>query len=150
MKLGQLLLLVAILPLATSASAQISEEKKDALRSALTTVEGTVISIKGQEEAQDSPAAPVRIRLDIADQPEVDILLAPQQALAQAGFHVEAGDLLRARVFVSEDGPVQVHKVFNVTRNTELRIRTLMRIPLWDSDGNWQGGPGRHRGEHPH
>lgn len=81
------------------------------------------------------------------------VLLAPASALEEAGFEVSVGDQLKIRVFVPEgDEPLRAHKVFNQTKNTMLRLRTLGNVPLWNDAGRWQGGRGGRGagGEAPH
>ncbi len=103
-------------------------------------VEGTIdeLSVARAEAGLEVVAA----RLRTADGPRI-VLLAPSTVLAQVGFEVRPGDELRGRVFVDGvDGPFVAHKVMNVTRGTMVRLRTLSRVPLWDSAGKWEGGPG--------
>lgn len=126
------------------AAARAEEESGRAL---LRTVEGVVGAV--ETVAGDGGEAITRVRL-LVDGPEphrLDVLLAPESALRETGFEVAPGDRLRARIFLSGGDTVEAHKVLNLSRGMMLRLRTLRRVPLWDSDGRWQGGPGRdHRG----
>jgi len=78
-----------------------------------------------------------------ADERTQRVLLAPPVVLDAAGFEVAEGDVLRARVFVSDDDAVEAaQRVLNVTRHGMIRLRTFHRDPLWDTQGRWQGaGP---------
>lgn len=102
--------------------------------------EGLVVAI-GEAEAEGSLQV-VSVTLEEASG-SATVLLAPATALDEAGFEVAPGDRLKVRVFVAGDGaPLRAHKVFNQTRNTMLRLRTLGDVPLWDEAGRWQGGGG--------
>ncbi|MDQ7007934.1 MAG: hypothetical protein Q9Q40_11945 [Acidobacteriota bacterium] len=72
---------------------------------------------------------------------KLDVLLAPPALLEQAGFTVETGDVLRARVFSgAEAEAVRAQKVMVINRGTMMVLRTLHDAPLWSSGGMWQGG----------
>jgi len=107
----------------------------------LRTVEGRVLTLDRYQGEGDLEV--VLARLDVAGGPEggMPILLAPESVCDQIGFRIEEGDRLRARVFVSTDGPSRVQKVQNFTQGTMVRMRTLHSTPLWSTAGSWQGGP---------
>ena len=114
------------------------------------TIEGQVVSV-GHFQAESGLEVLVA-NLEVHGGPEdgMQVLLAPESVCSQIGFQVEEGDRLRARIFVSNDGPSSVQKVQNFTRGTMVRLRTLHRTPLWNTAGSWQGGPlrtaaGQHR-----
>ncbi|MGD8377952.1 MAG: hypothetical protein PVF68_17620, partial [Acidobacteriota bacterium] len=92
------------------------------------------------------PTLLVRLEVEGSPAPEMEILLAPPEALRETGFEIEAGDRVRARVFLAESGPLETHKIRNLSRGTMLLLRTLHRVPLWTGDGHWQGGPSRSPG----
>lgn len=105
------------------------------------TVEGEVVSTSHSQAEGDLEVVSVRLRSSTG--PETEILLAPEAVCDQIGLQVEPGDHLKARVFVSEEGPAIVQKIQNFTRGTMVRLRTLHRTPLWTSVGEWRGGPMR-------
>lgn len=107
------------------------------------TIEGRVLSVDRHQGEGDVEV--ILAKLDVPGGPEsgTEILLAPESVCHQIGFQVEEGDRLRARIFVSTDGPSRVQKVQNFTRGTMVRMRTLHSTPLWSSAGAWQGGPVR-------
>lgn len=114
------------------------------------TIEGRVLTVDRHKGEGDLEV--ILARLEVAGAPEggMPILLAPESVCNQLGFQIEEGDRLRARVFVSTDGPSRVQKVQNFTQGTMVRMRTLHSTPLWSTTGAWQGGPlrttsGRHR-----
>ena len=138
---GAVLLLPAILGFGTTHA-----HRQTADRASLVTVEGIVSAVEMLPGEGGVTVTAVRIRLDGPETRELDILLAPESALRQIGFEIETGDRLRARVFLSGDEPAPAHKVLNVSRDQMVRLRTLTRVPLWDTHGQWQGGPCRDRG----
>jgi len=115
-------------------------------RASLATVEGTVSAVHTVPDDAGGATTAVRLRLDEPPGKEIEVLLAPPSALSQSGFEVETGDLLRARIFLTEGEAVEAHKVMNISRGTMVRLRTLRRVPLWDGNGQWHGGPSRSRG----
>jgi len=117
-------------------------------RAALRTVEGAVGAVERLPAGSDGGMMAVRLQVEEGAGPrELEVLLAPERALSESGFEVAAGDRLRARVFLSDGGAVEAHKVMNLSRGTLVRLRTLRRVPLWDASGRWQGGPCRTPGE---
>jgi len=106
---------------------------------ALRTVEGRVTAVS---EAPGEGALPlVTLRVATASGP-LDLLAAPASALADAGFQVAVGDLVRARVFLDPGGGVAyAQKLLNRSQALMLHLRTLRQEPLWDAAGRWQGGP---------
>lgn len=136
--------LLAMLPLVVGFSPIPTE--KEAERSSLLTVEGIVDAVETRVSEQEGEVTSVRLVVDDADGRELDILLAPENALRETGFEVVPGDRMRAKIFLSDDSVVEAHKVMNLTRGTMVRLRTLRKIPLWDSEGRWQGGPCREQG----
>jgi len=121
-------------------TAVVPAEEGDTL---LLTVEGVVDSVETASGGPGEAVTAIRLRADDPQPRPMRILLAPESALRETGFEVEAGDRLRARVFLSGGDTFEAHKVRNLSRGTMVRLRTLRRIPLWDADGRWQGGPGR-------
>lgn len=117
-------------------------------KSSLLTVEGRVTSVGSHLGEGDLELVEVRLSLDGDPERVMGVLLGPESAMAEIGFSVEAGDRLRAKIFGDDEEPAIVHKALNLTRDTMVRFRTLRRIPLWDSSGVWQGGPGRGPGVH--
>jgi hypothetical protein len=117
-------------------------------RSSLSTVEGVVEAVETRWTDTDEEVLSARLRVDSPDEAMLDVLLAPWSALSETGFEIEPGDRLRARIFLSDsdDQPVEAHKVMNLSRGTMVRLRTLRRVPLWDGEGRWQGGPCREQG----
>ena len=109
----------------------------------LRTIEGQVLTVESY--LGEGGVEVVMAKLDVPGGPDTgtEILLAPESVCDQIGFQVEKGDRLRARVFVSSEGPSRVQKVQNFTRGTMVRMRTLHSTPLWSSAGAWQGGPVR-------
>jgi len=114
------------------------------------TIEGRVLAIDHHQG--EGGVEVILAKLDVPGGPEngTQILLAPESVCDQIGFQIEKGDRLRARIFVSPEGPSRVQKVQNFTRGTMVRLRTLHETPLWNAGGTWQGGPlrttaGRHR-----
>jgi hypothetical protein len=118
-------------------------------RASLMTVEGTVFAVETVSAEGGRNVTAVRLVLDRPESREIDVLLAPGNALSQIGFEIEAGDRLRARVFLTGEDAFEAHKVLNLSRGMMVRLRTLRRVPLWDGNGQWQGGPCRSRGDSP-
>jgi hypothetical protein len=116
---------------------------KEDLRSSLVTVEGTVSGVASAPAEGDLEVLEVILSGGGSGEKELVLLLAPRATLQEVDFQIEQGDEIQARIFPTDQGPAKVHKIRNLTRNTMLRLRTLHRIPLWDGDGGWQGGPGR-------
>jgi len=110
---------------------------------AMRTVEGMVLAVEPVAAGADLPS--LLLRLEVEGTP-LDILLAPAEALQESGFEVQSGDQVRARVFLADTGPLETHKIRNLSRGTMLTLRTLHRVPLWSGDGQWQGGPSRSPG----
>lgn len=115
--------------------------------SALSVVEGTVIEVGSLPGEGGLELVTVRLASELSGSGEVDLLLAPQSTLEEAGFSVQDGDRLKARVFSEDQGPVRVHKVRNLSQDSMVRLRTLRQIPLWNGAGAWQGSPGIGRGQ---
>jgi len=105
------------------------------------TIEGRVLAVDRYQG--EGGVEVVLAKIDVPGGPEngTQILLAPKSVCDQIGFRVAEGDRLRARVFVSVDGPSRVQKVQNFTQGTMVRMRTLHSTPLWSAAGAWQGGP---------
>ena len=153
-----LIAVVAILPIVVGFSPIPTEEPAD--RSSLLTVEGIVDAVETRVTDEGGEITSVRLRVDDPDARELDVLLAPENALRETGFEIEPGDRMRARIFLSDAPEVEAHKVMNLSRGMMVRLRTLRKVPLWDGEGRWQGGPcrdqpgggqgrqHRHRGQH--
>jgi len=115
---------------------------KPEIRSSLLTVEGEVLAI-GHEAGEGGVDLLMVTLAGNEQKPPISLLLAPAEVLDALGFEIAVGDRLEAKVFPDFEGPAKVHKVKNLSHGTMLRLRTLHRIPLWNSAGIWQGGPGR-------
>jgi hypothetical protein len=115
-------------------------------RTSMRTVEGTVVELSTLPAEGDLPVVAVTLHTNGPDAERLEVLLAPESVLQDIAFDIEPGDALRARVFVADQGPFRVHKALNLTRGTMVRFRTLSQIPLWNSAGEWDGGPCRRRG----
>lgn len=139
-----LLVLAALLPLALGLATARAGEHHD--RTLLLTVEGVVGAVETTSVDAGEPLTSVRLLVDDPEPRQLEVLLAPGSALLETGFEVEVGDRLRVRIFLSESDTVEAHKVRNLSRGTMVQLRTVRRIPLWDTDGRWQGGPGRDHG----
>ena len=105
------------------------------------TIEGEVTSVSHVEGEGDLELLVAALELQDDSDEVISIMLAPETVCRQIGFFVEEGDRLRARVFLDPDGPARVQKIQNFTQGTMVRFRTLHRIPLWSTNGTWQGGP---------
>lgn len=131
-----------LMPLSLGLVLVVSESSIAARESvSMRTIEGKVLSF-GYHQGEGGLQL-LLARVQVPDGPEsgTEILLAPEAILDQIGFRVEEGDRLRARIFVSIDGPSRVQKIQNFTQGTMVRMRTLHSIPLWSTEGAWQGGP---------
>jgi len=115
-------------------------DEKSSLRASLLTVEGTVQAVDQLSGEGELPVVAISLARDTDAAEEIEILLAPEKALSDIGFEVEVGDRCRVRIFGSDRGPAKAHKIFNISRGTMVRIRTLHQVPLWDGSGAWQGG----------
>ena len=107
------------------------------------TIEGRVVAVERSQGEGDVEVILARIQTADGGDTSTPILLAPESVCDQIGFEIEEGARLRARVFVTPDGPAPVQKVQNFTRGTMIRMRTLHTTPLWSGNGTWQGGPVR-------
>jgi hypothetical protein len=106
---------------------------------ALADLEGTVVALGSGTAEGDLPVVTVALQTEAGER---EVALAPESVLAEAGFVVEEGDRLRARVFVDPgDGPAAAQKVMNLSRDLLLRLRTFSRAPIWDAQGQWEGSP---------
>lgn len=103
-------------------------------------VEGHVDSVIEEPGEGGLAIVAVRLAAEPGDSRRWELLLAPRLALHGIGFDVEVGDHLKARVFPTEQGPVKVHKILNLTRRKMVKVRALTQVPLWDGTGAWQGG----------
>lgn len=111
----------------------------------LVVLEGTVSAL--DEVKAEGGLAVVRARIETEDGSR-DILLAPPSVLEEMGFPVATGDRIRVRVFAAGPGEdAAAHKILNLSRDRMVRLRTLRRDPVWDSDGVWQGSRARHHGQ---
>ena len=135
------LVLLSVLPYLTTIHAQ----DPTSARASLMTVEGIVRAVETLPAATGADVTAVRITVDKPEPREITVLLAPANVLRQTGFEVELGDRMRARLFLTESAAFEAHKVLNLSRGMMVRLRTLRRVPLWDSNGEWQGGPCRNR-----
>jgi len=132
-------LAAALAILLVAPAAQAAETPR---ASTLSVLEGTVVArdLAKAEAGLDV----VRVQLKTGDG-LVHVLLAPPKILEEIDFPVEPGDRFRARVFDAAPGQdAAAHKVMNLTKDRMVRLRTLNHDPVWDNDGNWQGGR-RHR-----
>jgi hypothetical protein len=136
---------LAVLLSAVMALTAVHGREETARRASLATIEGIVSAVETVSGEGGGAVTAARISVEKPEPREMSILLAPEDALRQIGFEIEAGDRVRARIFLSAEDPAPVHKVLNLSRGMMVRLRTLMRIPVWDSKGQWQGGPCRNR-----
>lgn len=134
----RLLLVLLVCCGAAAAREATSEPPVEETRGAmiLSTVEGVVREIR--ELPAEGEVTVLAARLDDGDSDRL-VLLAPRSVLDEAGFELQVGDRLRARVF-SEAGVDRVYsqKIMNLSRRRLLRLRTLRHEPLWDVSGRWQ------------
>jgi hypothetical protein len=140
MSRARVILLWSALLLVVAGHAMAQRESAGSRRSSLTTIEGRIDAVETVPGEGGVDALAVRVVLDEPEPRDLQILLAPEKALAEIGFEVQEGDRLRARIFLAEDGPAPAQRVMNMTRGTIVRLRTLTRIPVWSSAGQWQGG----------
>ncbi len=114
------------------------------------TLEGEVRAVGEQQGDGEIRLLSVELMTDRRPSEKVTVLLGPTEACREIGLVVEEGDRVRVRVFVSEEGEaVKAQKILNLSRSVMVRLRTMHDIPLWNSAGAWQGGPGRaYRGGH--
>ena len=140
--------LAAVLLLGSVTGATANEEKNPPQPTSLRTVEGTVVSVFSQPAEGDLQVVAVALDTGETATDHLDLLLAPQQVLDEISFDIARGDRLRARVFVSDQGALKVHKALNLTRGTMVRFRSLRQVPLWDGSGDWEGGACRRQGGH--
>jgi hypothetical protein len=104
---------------------------------ALADLEGTVVALGTGTAEGELPVVTVALQTETGER---EVALAPESVLAEAGFVVEEGDRLRARVFVDPaQGPAAAQKVMNLSRDLLLRLRTFSRAPIWDAQGQWEG-----------
>jgi hypothetical protein len=131
------LLLLACVPVATAAA--ITAESLDSI--SMRTVEGQVVSVTRQKGEGNLDLLVAQLAVTGESKEILEILLAPDHVCDAIGFQVSEGDRLRARIFVEAEGPARVQKIQNFSQGTMVRLRTLHRIPLWNTSGVWQGGP---------
>lgn len=119
-----------------------SEPRQDEDRSILDiagTVTGIVVSVG--EDGRSWVDAVVAT----GDRGTVRIRLAPPDVLERDSFVLQEGDSVRARVF-SDEVPHAVHRVWNESTGTSVRLRCLHGDPLWDAGTKrgtgrrWRGG----------
>jgi hypothetical protein len=133
-----------ILALAASAAALASADRGHGERAELETIEGAITAVA--EATAEGGLAVVAVDLDTGgERAPVRVLLAPRGVLEEIEFGVEVGDRLRVRLFAGGPEPALAQRVLNLTRDRLVRLRTLRRIPLWNSAGVWQGGDSRRR-----
>jgi uncharacterized membrane protein YgcG len=140
--------LVTTLVVGMGATATLAEETQAPTHTALRTLEGTVVSVYSSPAEGNLEVVAVALNAEAVKPAHFDLLLAPQQVLDEISFDLETGDRLRVRVFVSDQGPLKVHKAMNLTRGTMVRFRSLRQVPLWGSTGGWEGGDCRKQGGH--
>jgi len=114
----------------------------------LRTVEGIVVSVFAAPAEGDLQVVAATLETGEAKLGQLEVLLAPKRVLDEIAFDVRQGDRLRARVFVADEGPLKVHKAMNLTRGTMVRFRSLREVPLWNTTGDWEGGPCRRSSGH--
>jgi hypothetical protein len=113
-------------------------------RYSFATLEGEVRTVGQYEDTGELQLLSVELVPASPSAKEVTVLLGPVETCREIGLVVEEGDRVRVRVFVGEDGePVKAQKILNLSRGVMLRLRTMREVPLWNSAGAWQGGPGR-------
>lgn len=106
----------------------------------IASVEGVVQAVERASGDAREDLVAIHLQLDQPAPREIHVGLAPRDVLRQAGFDIGAGDRVRARIFLPEDGTAEAHEVTNISHGSTIRLRTLSGVPLWDSAGKWQGG----------
>ena len=155
------IILVATCVVSLASVATLAGEGSSMQRTALRTVEGTVVAVYSQPAEGELKVVGVAVDTGAKEAGHFDLLLAPQQVLDEISFALDVGDRFRARVFVAEQGPLKVYKAMNLTKGTMVRFRSLHQVPLWGNAGDWEGGDcrrqggqggqgGRHGGGHRH
>jgi hypothetical protein len=124
------------------------DDERPALRASLRTITGSIVAVSNHPAEGGLQVVTVALETSESGAEVLQVLLAPRKVLDEIEFAVEEGDDFRARVFVTDEGPVKAHKAMNLTRGTMVRFRTLRGIPLWDSGGEWAGGGCRYRAGH--
>jgi hypothetical protein len=145
---GFRVLLVAALAAGLSFIPALSEGEQPGRYTSLRTVEGTVIDVSTRPAEGDLNVVAVSLDTGSPEPTHFDLLRAPQQVLDEISFALETGDRLRARIFVSDQGPQKVYKAQNLSRGTMVRFRSLRQVPLWNAAGDWEGGACRRQGGH--
>jgi hypothetical protein len=113
-------------------------------RYAFTTFEGEVVEMGEHPGEGELQLVSLDLAPDGGEQDKLTVLLGPVTAWREIGFEVEPGDRVRVRVLLADEGqPVKAQKILNLSRRIMVRLRTMHDVPLWDSTGAWQGGPGR-------
>jgi len=113
-------------------------------RFAFTTLEGEVRAVGEQQGDGEQQLLSMELVPDRSPEKSVTVTLGPTQACREIGLVVEEGDRVRVRVFVAEEGePAKAQRILNLSRSVMVRLRTMHDVPLWNSAGAWQGGPGR-------
>jgi len=135
-----------IFAVSSSLTAVAAPDDASVLRASLRTVKGQVIDISLLPGEGNLSVLAAEVDSGSLGSDTVTVLLAPRVALEQLELIVERGDIVQARVFVGEPGPLKAHTFDNLTRDTTVRLRTLHKFPLWDAQGNWFGGRCRGRG----
>lgn len=143
MRRGRIIFGLATILMVVLSLTTVSADDRTSDRASLMTVEGVVFAVETVSAEGGGNITAVRLVLERPESREIDVLLAPANALSQTGFEIEAGDRLRARVFLTGEDALEAHKVMNLSRGMMIRLRTLRRVPLWDGSGRWQGGPCR-------
>jgi len=143
MRRGRIIIGLATIVMVVLGLTAVGAGDRTSDRAALMTVEGVVFAVETVSAEAGGNIIAVRLVLDKPESREIDLLLAPDTALSQTGFEIEAGDRLRARVFLTGEDALEAHKVMNLSRGMMIRLRTLRGVPLWDGSGRWQGGPCR-------
>ena len=109
-----------------------------------TTLEGTVGTVGEQQAEGELRLLSVELDTGRPQGEKVTVLLGPAATCREIGLVVEEGDRVRVRVFVGKEGePLEAQKILNLSRNVMVRLRSMRNVPLWRSDGVWEGGPGR-------
>jgi hypothetical protein len=129
--------LLALSSVAPAASDDDLDERN--LRAELLTLDGEVTRLEELPGEGGLAVLAVTIFNDEMRPRDVELLLAPAGAMLEAGVTVTLGDRLRVRAFPAEQGPLLVHRIWNLTHRGDARLRTLRRDPVWNGDGDWQG-----------